>query len=199
MLGKLPRPDVLDQYRWADVFVFTSLRDTTGTVVLEALAAGLPVICLDHQGAHDVVTEQCGIKIPLARPGQMIDGLRDAMVALARDPDRRRRLRPWARAPKSTCGRAQRRAIGGDLPAGPGRRRAPPIAIVRRGSAAMNKAFVREPDHTADYCPRCGAKGEPVASETLACHVPEGRKTFPFGPGQFLPLAAVRGGVFRRL
>ena len=31
----------------------------------------------------------------------------------------------------------------------------------------MNKAFVREPDSTADYCPRCGSKGEPVGSETL--------------------------------
>ncbi len=31
----------------------------------------------------------------------------------------------------------------------------------------MNKAFVREPDHTADYCPRCGSKGEPVGGKTL--------------------------------
>jgi glycosyltransferase involved in cell wall biosynthesis len=92
MLGKLPRPEVLDQYRWADVFVFTSLRDTTGTVVLEALAAGLPVICLDHQGARDFVTDQCGIKIPVTTPGQVVDGVRDAIVTLAQDPDRRRQL-----------------------------------------------------------------------------------------------------------
>jgi bacterioferritin-associated ferredoxin len=31
----------------------------------------------------------------------------------------------------------------------------------------MNKAFVREPDQTSDYCPRCGAEGEPVGQETL--------------------------------
>ncbi len=35
----------------------------------------------------------------------------------------------------------------------------------------MNKAFVREPDQTADYCPRCGAKGEPVGTKTLAAHL----------------------------
>jgi len=35
----------------------------------------------------------------------------------------------------------------------------------------MNKAFVREPDPTADYCPRCGSKGEPVGAETLAAHL----------------------------
>lgn len=31
----------------------------------------------------------------------------------------------------------------------------------------MNKAFVREPDQTADYCPRCGSKGESVGGDTL--------------------------------
>ncbi len=31
----------------------------------------------------------------------------------------------------------------------------------------MNKAFVREPDSTAEYCPRCGSKGEPVGAVTL--------------------------------
>ena len=32
----------------------------------------------------------------------------------------------------------------------------------------MNKAFVREPDNTADYCPRCGSKGDPVGADTLS-------------------------------
>ena len=35
----------------------------------------------------------------------------------------------------------------------------------------MNKAFVREPDHTADYCPRCGAQGEPVGRDTLKSYL----------------------------
>ncbi len=35
----------------------------------------------------------------------------------------------------------------------------------------MNRAFIREPDHTADYCPRCGSKGEPVGSITLKAHL----------------------------
>lgn len=34
----------------ADVFVFPSLHDEGGWVVVEALAAGLPVVCLDHGG-----------------------------------------------------------------------------------------------------------------------------------------------------
>ncbi|MEA1950864.1 MAG: hypothetical protein U9N87_05735 [Planctomycetota bacterium] len=35
----------------------------------------------------------------------------------------------------------------------------------------MNKAFVREPDQTDDFCPRCGSKGEPVGSETLEAYL----------------------------
>jgi hypothetical protein len=35
----------------------------------------------------------------------------------------------------------------------------------------MNKAFVREPDGTAEYCPRCGAQGQPVTDDTLRMHM----------------------------
>ena len=31
----------------------------------------------------------------------------------------------------------------------------------------MNKAFIREPEQTADYCPRCGSQGQAVGEETL--------------------------------
>ncbi len=39
-MGWLPHKGAMAQYDWADVFVFTSLRDTCGTVVLEALSHG---------------------------------------------------------------------------------------------------------------------------------------------------------------
>jgi bacterioferritin-associated ferredoxin len=35
----------------------------------------------------------------------------------------------------------------------------------------MNKAFVREPDGTAEYCPRCGNLGQPVTWDTLRTHL----------------------------
>lgn len=35
----------------------------------------------------------------------------------------------------------------------------------------MNKAFIREPDAAADYCPRCGSQGEPVEQATLAAYL----------------------------
>ena len=43
-MGMLPREEAMRHYDWADVFVFTSLRDTTGTVVLRPArsAGGVP-------------------------------------------------------------------------------------------------------------------------------------------------------------
>ncbi|MHB8971199.1 MAG: hypothetical protein ACYC3X_27420 [Pirellulaceae bacterium] len=35
----------------------------------------------------------------------------------------------------------------------------------------MNKAFVREPDNVATYCPRCGSQGEQVGTEVLTCYL----------------------------
>jgi hypothetical protein len=35
----------------------------------------------------------------------------------------------------------------------------------------MNKAFVREPDQTSEYCPRCGTQGETVDRETLETYL----------------------------
>ena len=36
----------------------------------------------------------------------------------------------------------------------------------------MNKAFVREPDTTETFCPKCGAAGVPVPWVTVEHHVP---------------------------
>ena len=51
----------------------------------------------------------------------------------------------------------------------------------------MNKAFVREPDQSADYCPRCGAQGEPVGEETLAHWLPAKGGTVVLAGANFCP------------
>jgi hypothetical protein len=52
----------------------------------------------------------------------------------------------------------------------------------------MNKAFVREPDQSADYCPRCGSKGEPVGRETMQAYVPTEKLQTVADPANFCPL-----------
>ena len=90
--GWIPHREMPEQYGWADVFAFTSVRDNMGTVVLEAMGAGLPVLCLDHQGAHDAVTDSCGIKIPVVSPQDTIGRFTAAIDSLARQPQRCREL-----------------------------------------------------------------------------------------------------------
>jgi glycosyltransferase involved in cell wall biosynthesis len=84
-MGWLDQPLAIAQYDWADVFAFTSLRDTTGTVVLESLAAGTPIVCLNHQGVADVVTDDCGVKLPVTNPRDVVKSLRETLVRLHRD------------------------------------------------------------------------------------------------------------------
>jgi glycosyltransferase involved in cell wall biosynthesis len=86
--GRLPFPEAVAAMQAADLFCFTSLRDTSGNVVLEALAAGVPVVCFDHQGVGDMVTEECGIKIAVRSPEQAIAEWAAAIDALAADSAR---------------------------------------------------------------------------------------------------------------
>lgn len=89
---KPPYRESLHHYEWADVFAFTSLRDTSGTGLLESLAAGVPIIGLDHQGAADMITEQSGIRIPVVTPKQTILAISEALSELALDRERLHRL-----------------------------------------------------------------------------------------------------------
>ncbi len=84
-VGHLPLDQALAQYTWAHLFIFTSLRDTSGNVVLEALGNGVPVICFDHQGVGDIVTPSCGIKIPVTDPYEAVPALTKAIRGMAQD------------------------------------------------------------------------------------------------------------------
>lgn len=51
----------------------------------------------------------------------------------------------------------------------------------------MNKAFIREPERIADYCPRCGSKGEPVDGETLRSFLSDEKRRAVAEPASFCP------------
>lgn len=87
--GRLSWTEVHRAYESADVFVFTSLRDTDGMQLLEAMAHALPIITLDHQGAAELVPDEAGIKVPVTSPWQTRQGIADAIVELAGSADLR--------------------------------------------------------------------------------------------------------------
>jgi len=67
------------------LMLITSLRDLTSTVTVEALALGLPIVCLDHCGFAGVVDDRCGIKVPVTTPAKVVTDLSLAIGRLASD------------------------------------------------------------------------------------------------------------------
>lgn len=62
-LNWVPQGDLFQLYREHNLFVFPSLHDSGGSVVLEALSKGLPILCLDIGGPRQLVTAQSGVVI----------------------------------------------------------------------------------------------------------------------------------------
>jgi len=83
--GRKPRSEVLRMYRDYDVVLFPSLHDTGGYAVLEGMASGLPVICLDCGGPALAVREGCGFKVPLGSRRAVIAGLAAAIRCYDQD------------------------------------------------------------------------------------------------------------------
>ena len=104
-LGNLDRQNRLpDIYASADAFVFASLTETLGLVVLEAMASGLPVVAVAAGGVVDHVRDgRNGLAVPLGSLTTMIDGLKDAMVRLVREPGLRGTLATEARRTAEAC------------------------------------------------------------------------------------------------
>ncbi|MCG7391465.1 glycosyltransferase family 1 protein [Microvirga sp. ACRRW] len=61
-LGSLAGEDLARVYASADVFIFPSLTDTFGIVLLEALASGLPIAAFPVTGPADIIgSSGCGV------------------------------------------------------------------------------------------------------------------------------------------
>lgn len=87
--GMIPWTEVKDAYLNNDVFLFTSLRDSTGMQLLEAMSYALPIISLNHHGARDWIPDQAGIKVPVTNPTEMVKVLAQAIEYMFKHPQER--------------------------------------------------------------------------------------------------------------
>jgi glycosyltransferase involved in cell wall biosynthesis len=85
-VGAKTGPELIGWYHWADVFVLTSERESTGLVLLEAMAASLPIVATAVVGVVDTVGDS-GL---LASPEPA--AFAKAVDSVLGDPDLRRDL-----------------------------------------------------------------------------------------------------------
>jgi glycosyltransferase involved in cell wall biosynthesis len=91
-LGRLSWDRMSDAFDQADGFLFTSIRDSAGSVILEAMAHALPVIALNHHGVAAHFPDNAAIKVPVTSPGEVIANIAAAMRQLNESPELRQRL-----------------------------------------------------------------------------------------------------------
>ena len=83
--GLVSRKRALEIMGHGHVLVITSLKDLTSNVLVEGLALGMPVICLDHCGFSDAVTDNCGIKVSCQSIAAITSGITAGILRLERD------------------------------------------------------------------------------------------------------------------
>jgi glycosyltransferase involved in cell wall biosynthesis len=77
----------------ADIYVFPSRHESYGLTLLEVLQAGLPAVCVEHDGSSQIMRPQFGITV---KQGSRT-ALWRAIADLARDRERRLRMSESAR------------------------------------------------------------------------------------------------------
>ena len=95
LAGHLPRGEVFDRLLESDVFVFPSRREGSPNAVLEAMAAGLPVVATRTGGLPDMVSDgEGGYLVPAGD----VDALTAAVRRLASDRELAVRMGAYNRA-----------------------------------------------------------------------------------------------------
>jgi glycosyltransferase involved in cell wall biosynthesis len=81
--GKLDSlEDVYRRMRESDALIHPAVNEAFGQSVLESLALGRQVICLDWAGPGMIVTNDCGLKIEVGNRKKIVEGLAKAIGQL---------------------------------------------------------------------------------------------------------------------
>jgi glycosyltransferase involved in cell wall biosynthesis len=90
--GAIPWSQMPAHFRSADAFLFTSVRESFGSVLLEAMGQALPIITLDLAGAQTFLSSEAAIKIPVHHLDQTVSDIASAIELLRDNPTKRARM-----------------------------------------------------------------------------------------------------------
>ena len=85
--GAVPHSEVPHYAAAADLFVFSSVTETQGLVLIEAMAAGTPVVAVEAPGSVDVLGEGGGLLVPMQE-----DAFANRVLELLADEPRRQAM-----------------------------------------------------------------------------------------------------------
>ena len=86
LMGNRPLNQIAEAYQQADIFVLPSLRETSGNVLLEAMAYAVPIVAFDTSFCKLLKEVECGIFVDTE---QALEGIKEdyckAIVMLGQD------------------------------------------------------------------------------------------------------------------
>ena len=86
-MGSIPYMEMEKEYAGADVFIMPSIRETTGTVLLEAMSKGIPVITINKFGGATLFDENTGWLYGGNSKEEYIENLKKAILECIAYPD----------------------------------------------------------------------------------------------------------------
>lgn len=89
LIDEVPRTEVLQLLSSADVYLFPSLHEGGSWALMEAMAIGLPVVCLDCTGMHTITSDDTAVRIMPTGELDLENGIADAIVRFYKEPDYR--------------------------------------------------------------------------------------------------------------
>ena len=88
LMGNRPLNQIAEAYQQADIFALPSLRETSGNVLLEAMAYAVPIVAFDTSFCKKLNKVECGVFV---NTEQTLDGIKEdyckAIVTLGRDKE----------------------------------------------------------------------------------------------------------------
>jgi glycosyltransferase involved in cell wall biosynthesis len=88
----VPREEVFSILENSDVYLFASLKEACNLSLLESMAIGLPVVCLNWTGMALSTDDSCAIRLQPSDPVQMPKDMAAAIVKLTIDKELRHKM-----------------------------------------------------------------------------------------------------------